>query len=104
MPPAVNVRDANGKYTYQSEFETPLGNPIATLEKEVNRTKTYRLLGNVYGEYTFFDGLVAKVSFGTDIINNKQNRYIPSDIYQGANSNPTGKAYVGYQICFYLAE
>jgi TonB-linked SusC/RagA family outer membrane protein len=95
MPPAVNVRDANGKYTYQSEFETPLGNPIATLEKEVNRTKTYRLLGNVYGEYTFFDGLVAKVSFGTDIINNKQNRYIPSDIYQGANSNPTGKAYVG---------
>ncbi|MEO6285914.1 MAG: TonB-dependent receptor [Dyadobacter sp.] len=95
MPPAVNVRDANGKYTYQSEFETPLGNPIATLEKEVNRTKTYRLLGNVYGEYTFFEGLVAKVSFGTDIINNKQNRYIPSDIYQGANSNPTGKAYVG---------
>jgi TonB-linked SusC/RagA family outer membrane protein len=95
MPPAVNVRDANGKYTYQSEFETPLGNPIATLEKEVNRTKTYRLLGNVYGEYTFFDGFVAKVSFGTDIINNKQNRYIPSDIYQGANSNPTGKAYVG---------
>jgi TonB-linked SusC/RagA family outer membrane protein len=95
MPPAVNVRDANGKYTYQSEFETPLGNPIATLEKEVNKTKTYRLLGNVYGEYTFFEGLVAKVSFGTDIINNKQNRYIPSDIYQGANSNPTGKAYVG---------
>jgi TonB-linked SusC/RagA family outer membrane protein len=95
MPPTVNVRDANGKYTYQSEFETPLGNPIATLEKEVNRTKTYRLLGNVYGEYTFLEGLVAKVSFGTDIINNKQNRYIPSDIYQGANSNPTGKAYVG---------
>lgn len=95
MPPTVNIRDASGKYTYQSEFETPLGNPIATLEKEVNRTKTYRFLGNVYGEYTFFDGLVAKVSFGTDIINNKQNRFIPSDIYQGANSNPTGKAYVG---------
>jgi TonB-linked SusC/RagA family outer membrane protein len=95
MPPTVNIRNASGKYTYQSEFETPLGNPIATLEKEVNDTKTYRFLGNVYGEYTFFDGLVAKVSFGTDIINNKQNRFIPSDIYQGANSNPTGKAYVG---------
>ncbi|MCE7065917.1 TonB-dependent receptor [Dyadobacter sp. CY326] len=95
MPPTVKIRDASGKYTYQSEFETPLGNPIATLEKEVNQTKTYRFLGNVYGEYTFFDGLVAKVSFGTDIINNKQNRFIPSDIYQGANSNPTGKAYVG---------
>ncbi|MCF0073863.1 TonB-dependent receptor [Dyadobacter sp. CY261] len=95
MPPTVNVYDANGKYTYQSEFETPLGNPIATLEKEVNQTQTYRVLGNVYGEYTFFDGLVGKVSFGADVINNKQNRYVPSDIYQGANSNPTGKASVG---------
>ena len=95
MPPTVNVYDANGKYTYQSAFETPLGNPIATLEKEINRTTTYRLLGNIYGEYTFAEGLVAKVSFGSDIINNKQNRYVPSDIYQGANSNPTGKASVG---------
>jgi TonB-dependent starch-binding outer membrane protein SusC len=95
MPPTVKIRDENGKYTYQSEFETPLGNPIATLEKEVNRTTTFRFLGNIYGEYTLLDGLVAKVSFGTDIINNKQNRYIPSDIYQGANSNPTGKASVG---------
>lgn len=95
MPPTVNVYDANGKYTYQSEFETPLGNPIATLEKEVNQTKTYRVLGNVYGEYTFLEGLVGKVSFGADVINNKQNRYVPSDIYQGANSNPTGKASVG---------
>ncbi len=95
MPPTVNVYDAKGKYTYQSEFETPLGNPIATLEKEVNRTTTYRFLGNIYGEYTFLEGLVGKVSFGTDVINNKQNRYVPSDIYQGANSNPTGKASVG---------
>ncbi|MGG7661938.1 SusC/RagA family TonB-linked outer membrane protein [Dyadobacter sp. BHUBP1] len=95
MPPTVNVYDANGKYTYQSEFETPLGNPVATLEREVNRTKTYRVLGNVYGEYTFLEGLVGKVSFGADVINNKQNRYVPSDIYQGANSNPTGKASVG---------
>lgn len=95
MPPTVNVYDANDKYTYQSEFETPLGNPIATLEKEVNQTKTYRVLGNVYGEYTFVEGLVGKVSFGADVINNKQNRYVPSDIYQGANSNPTGKASVG---------
>ncbi|MFC6191492.1 SusC/RagA family TonB-linked outer membrane protein [Dyadobacter subterraneus] len=95
MPPTVNIRDVNGKYTYQSEFETPLGNPIATLEKEVNKTTTYRFLANTYGEYTFLEGLVGKVSFGTDIINNKQNRYVPSDIYQGANSNPTGKASVG---------
>lgn len=95
MPPAVSIYDENGNYTYQSEFETPLGNPIATLEKEINTTTTFRALGNVFAEYQLAKGLTAKVSLGADISNNKQNRYIPSDIYQGANSNPTGKAYVG---------
>lgn len=95
MPPTVSVYDDEGNYTYQSEFETPLGNPVATLEKEINNTTTYRVLGNVFAEYRLAEGLTAKVSLGADIANNKQNRYIPSDIYQGANSNPTGKAYVG---------
>ncbi|GAB4046876.1 SusC/RagA family TonB-linked outer membrane protein [Spirosoma litoris] len=95
MPPTVPIRTATGEYTYQSEFETPLGNPIATLEKEINKTTTYRLLGNVFGEYTLAEGLVAKISFGADIINNKQNRYVPSTIYQGANASATGTASVG---------
>ncbi|GAL85068.1 hypothetical protein MYP_2296 [Sporocytophaga myxococcoides] len=95
MPPTVPVRDANGKYTYQSAFETPIGNPIATLKNVVNRTNTFRLLGNVYGDYTLMKGLTARVSLGTDIINNKQNLYIPSTIYQGANTNSTGTASIG---------
>lgn len=95
MPPTVPVRDANGNYTYQSEFETPLGNPIATLKSEVNRTNTFRLLGNIYGDYTLAKGLSARVSIGSDIINNKQNRYVPSSVYQGANTNNTGTAAIG---------
>lgn len=95
MPPNVPVRDERGEYIYQSEFETPLGNPIATLEKEINKTTTYRLLGNIFADYQIIEGLTARVSIGADVLNNKQNRYIPSDIYQGANSNPTGKAFVG---------
>lgn len=95
MPPNVPIWTENGEYTYQSEFETPLGNPIATLEKEVNETITYRLLGNVYADYRIIEGLTARVSLGVDVVNNKQNYYIPSDIYQGANSNPTGKGFVG---------
>ncbi|MBO9701310.1 MAG: TonB-dependent receptor [Sporocytophaga sp.] len=95
MPPTVPVKDANGNYTYQSEFETPLGNPIATLKNITNRTNTFRLLGNIYGDYTITKGLTARVSIGTDLINNKQNVYIPSTIYQGANSNSTGTAAIG---------
>ncbi len=40
---------------------------------------------------------MGKYLFGTDVINNKQNRYLPSDIYQGANSNPTRQGFRGNQ-------
>ncbi|MDR2681410.1 MAG: TonB-dependent receptor [Tannerella sp.] len=100
MPPVVSVRDASGEYTYQSEFESPLGNPVATLEKEINHSTTYRLFGNIYGEYDFGKGLSAKVSFGTDVITNKENRFIPSSIYQGANSTADSKATVGSKTSF----
>lgn len=82
LPPTVPIRDAAGNYTLQSPFEVALGNPVATLEKEVNNTATYRFLGNLYGEYTVLKDLVAKVSIGADVINNKQNRYIPSSLYE----------------------
>ncbi|WP_207534128.1 SusC/RagA family TonB-linked outer membrane protein [Desertivirga arenae] len=95
MPPTVSVRDASGAYTYQSEFETPLGNPIATLAGETNQSNNNRVLGNIFGEYKIVDGLTAKVSVGGDILNNKENRYIPSTIYQGANTITTGEASVG---------
>ncbi|MES2773786.1 MAG: TonB-dependent receptor [Bacteroidota bacterium] len=83
LPPTVSIRDSAGKYTLQSPFEVALGNPIASLEQEINNTNTHRLLGNIYGEYTLLKDLVAKISFGADIINNKQNRYIPSTLYEG---------------------
>ncbi len=95
MPPIVPIWDENGVYIYQSAFETPLGNPIATLVQETNHTTTYRLLGNIYGEYTLSPGLTAKVSFGTDVMNNKQNRYVPSTVYQGVNASTNGTARVG---------
>ena len=95
MPPTVPIKNANGDYTYQSAFETPLGNPIATLLYETNQSNTNRTIGNIYGEYKFLNDFVAKVSIGGDIIDNKENRYIPSTIYMGANTNSTGTAAVG---------
>ncbi len=98
MPPTVDIRNENGEYTYQSAFETPLGNPIATLVQETNQSNTNRILGNVFGEYKIIEGLTAKISVGTDIINNKENRYIPTTLYQGANTNSTGTAAVGTKV------
>ncbi|AEE49701.1 SusC/RagA family TonB-linked outer membrane protein [Haliscomenobacter hydrossis] len=93
LPPTVSIYDANGNYTLQSPFEVALGNPIATLEQEINKTTTFRLLGSFSAEYTILENLVAKVLVGGDIINNKQNRYIPSSLFEGYTTS--GSASVG---------
>ncbi|HOY18115.1 MAG TPA: TonB-dependent receptor [Haliscomenobacter sp.] len=93
LPPTVSIYDANGNYTLQSPFEVALGNPIATLEQEINKTTTFRLLGSFSAEYSILENLVAKVLVGGDIINNKQNRYIPSSLFEGYTTS--GSASVG---------
>mgnify|MGYP003575524328 FL=1 len=92
MVPVLGVRDANGNFTANSSFGSTVANPIATLSLQTNSTNTNRFLLNSFGEYKILDGLTAKVSLGTDIINNKQNRYLPSTLYE---SSPGGNASIG---------
>lgn len=92
MVPIVPVRDANGAFTANSSFGSTVANPIATLSLQTNDTKTTRFLANTFGEYKLVEGLTAKVSFGTDVINNKQNRYLPSVLFE---SSPGGIATIG---------
>lgn len=92
MPPTVPVRDAEGNLTLVSNFETAIGNPINTLHNQTNESNTRRFLLNGFGEYQIIKGLTAKVLVGADIINNKQNRYLPSTVFEGL---PAGIAAVG---------
>ncbi len=92
MVPVVAVRDANGNFTSNSSFGSTVANPIATLSLQTNTTNTTRFLLNSFGEYNLSKDLTAKVSLGTDIINNKQNRYLPSTLYE---SSPGGNAAIG---------
>lgn len=82
MVPVVPVRDANGEFTTNSSYGAAVANPIATMTKQINETSTTRFLFNGFGEYKIIEGLTAKISLGTDIIENKQNRYIPSTLYE----------------------
>jgi TonB-linked SusC/RagA family outer membrane protein len=92
MPPTIPIRDENGDYTVVSPYETQVGNPINTLVNSVNETRTSRFLLNGFAEYELLQGLKAKVLLGADVINNKQNRYLPSTVLEGA---PGGIASVG---------
>ncbi|CAG5067844.1 TonB-dependent receptor P3 [Dyadobacter sp. CECT 9623] len=95
MPPTMPIYDptsANG-FTLRSIYDSPLANPIATLYLQTNETHIYRGFGNAYGEYQIADGLKAKVSLGTDILINKQNRYLPASLQEGAGIG--GQATIG---------
>ena len=59
-----------------------IANPVATLNEYKLDNSALRFLGNVYGEYEITDGLKFKVSFGADILSQRNKEFIPSNIYQ----------------------
>ncbi len=82
-PPSLPIYKDDGTFVVNSPFESGLQNPINSLYNQLNETITNRILGNVAGEYTLAEGLKAKVLFGIDIVDNKQNRYLPSSTAEG---------------------
>ncbi|OCX52033.1 SusC/RagA family protein [Mucilaginibacter sp. PPCGB 2223] len=84
MTPTTPIYNADGTFFLKNAFEGVYGNPINTLYNQINTTATNRILSNVSGEYQIIPGLTAKVLFGIDIIDNKQDRYLPSTVYEGS--------------------
>ena len=80
--PVDSIFTSNGHYNYALKYSPNLTNgitpnPIADLTETTNKTSTNRVLGNFYAEYKVFDGLVAKLNAGADLLNTKQNYYAP---------------------------
>ncbi|MDH4460879.1 MAG: TonB-dependent receptor [Flectobacillus sp.] len=82
-PPSLPIYKDDGTFVINSPFESGLQNPINSLYNQLNETRTNRFLGNIAGEYTILEGLKAKVLVGIDIVDNKQNRYLPSTTAEG---------------------
>ena len=87
MPPTATIYESDGSYTLRNPFENIFANPIATLNERTNEVAGTRILGTVFGEYDILENLTFKISFGTDIIDNKEKSYIPSSIYEGLTTN-----------------
>ncbi|ARS40983.1 SusC/RagA family protein [Sphingobacteriaceae bacterium GW460-11-11-14-LB5] len=92
-PPSLPIYKNDGTFVVISPFESALQNPINSLYNQINQTKTNRFLGNVSAEYTIAEGLKAKILFGADVTDNKQNRYLP--ITTGEGQALSGVATVG---------
>jgi len=92
-PPSLPIYQTNGTFVINSPFESSLQNPINSLYNQLNETRTNRFLGNFSAEYTIIDGLKAKILFGADVVDNKQNRYLPISTAEGQSLQ--GDAIVG---------
>lgn len=95
-PPALPIYLEDGSFLVNSPFESSLANPINSLFNQLNETKTNRFLGSTSIEYTILEGLKARVLLGVDIVDNKQNRYLPQSTSEGLNLQ--GLATVGSQF------
>ncbi|WP_221392434.1 TonB-dependent receptor [Dyadobacter sp. NIV53] len=92
-PQSLPIYQDNGTFVKNSPFESTYANPINSLYNQLNQTITNRFLGNLSAEYTLAEGLKAKVLVGADIVDNKQNRYLPISTFEGTALS--GNALVG---------
>ncbi len=91
MTPTTPVYNSDGSFFIKNVFEGTYGNPINTLYNQTNTTTTSRILGNIAGDYKITENLTARVLAGVDIIDNKQNRYLPSTVYEGSGYSGLGE-------------
>ncbi|SEN86545.1 TonB-linked outer membrane protein, SusC/RagA family [bacterium A37T11] len=88
--PAISLRNEDGSYNVVNPFATSYsGNPVQDLELTTNETKVNRTLGNVYGEYKITEDLTAKISFGADLLDTRQNYFATKATGNGNLANGT---------------
>ena len=68
--PIIPAIDEDGNYTYESiEGDPQTNNPIAIINGSNDQLLTDRILGSVFAEYEFIEGLRFRSTFGVDIDN-----------------------------------
>ncbi|MDX1641675.1 MAG: SusC/RagA family TonB-linked outer membrane protein, partial [Balneolaceae bacterium] len=55
-----------------------VGNPLANLEYSNNYNRGVRIVGNVFGEFSFFEDFLFRSSFGTDAALNRAENFTPA--------------------------
>jgi len=92
-PPFSNnpvVTNSDGRvYGISENLGSEIVNPLALLEIQTARNRTEHMVGNVFGEITFLEGLVFKSTFGIDLTNYSTSSYRPLYYLNEAQNNTT---------------
>jgi TonB-linked SusC/RagA family outer membrane protein len=94
--PILPVKDKNGDYTYvnsgPSGLVSPVGNPVAYLDKARQEGYNLSLFANFYGEYEIIKGLKLRSSFGANYTGAGGQTFVPTDIFVGAGIGNAGQS------------
>ncbi len=86
--PGLPVFDENGDYTFSNNTSNPpVGNPVEDALRTDQLTKSTRISGNVYLEWEIIENLKFKTFVAGDFFFNKEQAFIPNDVYRGQSSN-----------------
>ncbi|HTE23674.1 SusC/RagA family TonB-linked outer membrane protein [Flavitalea sp.] len=108
--PTLSIYDANGKYTLSKDMN--IDNPLAIANGKRGTSNLYRTFGTVYGEYSIWRGLSAKLNVGADVVNQRRDTYVGrstidggaaggiASILDGKNSNYLVEGTVSYKETF----
>lgn len=86
--PTLAVKDEDGNYVRSTILS--VDNPVAIQEGMKSHSDTYRILASAYGEYCIIDGLTAKLSLGTDFVNENRKNFISSLTQYGEDNGGIG--------------
>jgi TonB-linked SusC/RagA family outer membrane protein len=87
--PTLGIFNEDGDYI-RSGVGDPHDNPFAVVsELELNDVDD-RFQGNVFGEYSFTDNLLLRVTAGANIANDRDGEFTPTTLNAGRNTGGTG--------------
>ncbi len=107
MPPIVPVMFSDGSWATPEAYGIGLQeitNPIAMISYNNSNTRTYKLIGNLYGEFDFgkiaraLEGLVFRTSFGGEYAMVNTDTYTPEYYLDAMHFSVIDKAYKGIDI------
>jgi TonB-linked SusC/RagA family outer membrane protein len=107
MPPIVPVMFSDGSWATPEAYGIGLQeitNPVAMISYNNSKTRTYKLIGNLYGEFDFgkiagaLEGLVFRTSFGGEYAMVNTDTYTPEYYLDAMHFSVIDKAYKGIDI------
>ncbi len=72
--------------SYQKSDYISIDNPLALIYGEDSRSKKYRSMGTLFGEYTILPGWTVKLNLGVDAQNARRDSYVSQVTQQGQGS------------------